>query len=314
MAQKKQPITAIITRTKDRPVLLERAIKSVVSQTSKSYVHIVLNDGGAVAPVEALLENYPDENRRVIHNDKSVGLTGALNQAIRSSESEYIAILDDDDSWMPERIQRVADYLKEHTDKSAVAVQMDRVIERIDGDDVVELSREAWYEGVTEVSLYDQLLDNYLTNNCLTYRRCVYDTLNGYDETLEVGEDWDFGIRLLLETDVSFIPEVLALYHHRPDMKGSGGNSVFAARDVHERSLTKLRNRYLRADIKAGSVGVGHIMNSLHHERQVLRTLEAQRDEQTVRIEGHINHSSDELRGAIDASSLYRTLRKKIGN
>ncbi len=300
-------IVAIITRTKNRNVLLERAVKSVVSQVSKNYVHVILNDGGDHAGVEKVLDKYPDKNRVIIHNKKSVGLTRALNQAIKSVKSDYIAILDDDDSWLPERIGKVSEYLDEHTDEPGVAVWMDRVIEEVKGDEVVEVRRDRWYEGVSEVSLYDQLLDNYLTNNCITYRRSLYDELGGYDETLEVAEDWDFGIRYLLKYDIFFIPEVLALYHHRPDAKGPSGNSVFAGRDTHRRSMIKLRNRYLRQDIDKGRFGIGYIMNQQLSVRKISRVDDDKALGRVVRLEGHINYATEQLR-----QSLHNEFNRKL--
>jgi glycosyltransferase involved in cell wall biosynthesis len=49
---------AVITRTKDRPLLLERAIKSVHNQTFKDYVHIIINDGGDSIALEKFLKTY----------------------------------------------------------------------------------------------------------------------------------------------------------------------------------------------------------------------------------------------------------------
>ena len=311
-------ITAIITRTKDRPALFERAVQSVVAQTSKDYIHVILNDGGDKKVVEEILGKYPDNNRLVIHNEKSVGLTPALNQAIKATDSDYIGILDDDDTWLPDRVKKVTDYLDAHLNEPGVAVLMDRFIERVENGEIITESVNPWYEGVTEVSLYDQLLDNYLTNNCITYRRTLYDELNGYDETLEVAEDWDFGIRYLLKYDIFFIPEVLAGYHHRPAAKGADGNSVFSGIDAHRRSLVKLRNRYLRQDINNGVFGVGYIMNSLAHERCMVENAKDVAIEQVVRLEGHINYTAEQLKQYTDTvvhqakNPIIRKVKKKL--
>ncbi|OYW86571.1 hypothetical protein B7Z17_00005 [Candidatus Saccharibacteria bacterium 32-49-10] len=195
---------------------------------------------------------------------------------------------------------------------------MDRFIERIEDGTIIEESVNRWYEGVTEVSLYDQLLDNYLTNNCITYRRTLYDELNGYDETLEVAEDWDFGIRYLLKYDIFFIPEVLAGYHHRPAAKGADGNSVFSGIDAHRRSLIKLRNRYLRHDIKEGVLGIGYIMNNLAHERLMTEKAKDAAIERVVRLEGHINYTAEQLKQYTDAAihqsknPIIRKVKRKL--
>ncbi len=304
--------TAIITRTKNRPVLFERAVACVASQTSKEYIHVVLNDGGDKAEVEAILAKYPDENRVVFHNAKSVGLTKALNQAIQSVKSDLVAILDDDDTWHPERIEKVTQYFNKHKDTKAVAVTMERVLEEIKDNAIIEMKRESWYEGVFDVSLYDQLLDNYLTNNCITYTRSAYNELKGYDESLEVAEDWDFGIRLLLKYDVTFLPEVLAYYHHRPTDMSVNGNSVFAGLDAHTRSLVKLRNKYLRDDLAKGVFGVGYIMNSLNAERERYNKQKEDSLNNVVRLEGHINYSRTELESKIEHIVDYHAIDSRV--
>ena len=60
MSTQKQPKVAVITRTKNRNILLERALKSVHQQTMEDFVHIIYNDSGDEAAVEMLLEKYKD--------------------------------------------------------------------------------------------------------------------------------------------------------------------------------------------------------------------------------------------------------------
>jgi glycosyltransferase involved in cell wall biosynthesis len=317
--QKKRMKMAIITRTKNRNLLLERALRSVASQTSKEYVHVVLNDGGNKQAVEKLLQKYPNDNRVVIHNETTSGLTPALNKAIRAVDSVYISILDDDDSWAPERVEIVNKFMDEHRSKGAVVV-MDRIVEEISakGDSVREVSRDRWLDGVTTVSLYEQCLHNYLSNGSFNYTRKVYEELGGYDELLGVAEDWDFGIRYLLRYDTDFIntKEALAYYHHRPTQKGDTGNSVFAGIDEHAKNLNSLRNKHLRQDIQSGRLGIGYIMNDLAYRYAKEKELERKDLEKVVRIEGHINHavkaSVEDIKQLTIRSGILYQIKKKI--
>lgn len=310
---KQVPKIAIITRTKNRNLLLERSIKSVLSQTYKDYVHVVLNDGGDEDALELLLSRYPDEKRVVINNKQSVGITVALNQAIRAVDSKYISILDDDDSWASERLETVVAHMDNSNNPGAIVI-MDRIIEKIEDGKVIEKSRNRWLEGVSSVSLYKQCLDNYLSNGVFNYTREVYEELDGYDETLDVAEDWDFGIRYMLKYDVDFIStqDALMYYHHRPEQSGPSGNSVFAGIDNHNKALNLLQNKYLRQDIISGGLGIGYIMNNLRYERD---RDQAQHDENTalvVRLEGHINFVADELKQ--HSNKATRTLIDSINS
>ena len=97
---------AIITRTKDRPLLLRRAMESVLRQTFSNWTHIIINDGGHPALCAMLAAEFRDRyaGRLVlINNNRSAGMQRASNSAIVSSASDYIVIHDDDDSWELER-------------------------------------------------------------------------------------------------------------------------------------------------------------------------------------------------------------------
>lgn len=309
---------AIITRTKNRNLLLERALKSVLAQTSKDYVHVVLNDGGDKTAVEELLKKYPDRNRIVVHNRASVGFTPALNQAIRAVESQYISILDDDDSWAPERIATVINYMDKSQCEGAV-VTMDRIIEEITPDGKVqEISRNRWHPELKAVSLYKQCLDNYLTNNCFNFTREAYERLNGFDESLRVAEDWDFGIRFLLNYDIDYIDteEPLAYYHHRPSQTGDAGNSVFAGVNDHIKSLNYLRNKRLRDDLHSGKFGIGYIMNDLAYRQEKMSEQNEKDSENVVRLEGHINyvaeHSAEKIARELQKNNPIRKIKRII--
>lgn len=294
MSSQNKPIFAIITRTKDRGVLFERAIKSVANQTYKNYVHIILNDGGDKNAVEKVLQKYSDKNRIVIHNKQSVGIVPALNQAIRASKSDYVTILDDDDQWSPERLEVSKKYIEDHPEYDAHVVKMDTVIESIENGKIVKKKAFLHPEsGEGEISLYKQCIRNYISNGVVTYTRKIYDTLGGYDESLSIGEDWDFGVRLLMLQDVGMVSSgpSLVYYHQRPEEDGNLENSTHGLFEV---LINQLRNKYLRLDLENGRYGVGMIMNQEEYDLQKI-----------VRLEGHVNHVGEEIRGDIQSDLTY---------
>lgn len=280
-----QPKVVVVTRTKNRNLLLKRALDSVAKQTFKDLVQVIVNDGGDRESVEKLVSNY-SHSLKVLHNPKSRGLIGALNQGITLVNTKYVSILDDDDSWSPQRLEKAIEYLEEH-DCKAVAVKADVIIEKLDDDKVVEISRKLHPEsGEGEISLYKQCYKNYFTNGLLTYERSVYEELGGYDESLETAEDWDFGIKLLLKYDVPLLrdEESLHFYHQRPNSVGDEGNSGIAGVDTQEKAINTIRNRYLRKDLAEGKMGVGYIMNSVVQSEQLV-----------ARLEGHINFTAKQV-------------------
>lgn len=297
---------AIVTRTKNRGLLLDRALSSVAAQSYTDFIHVIVNDGGESEEVDSIVNRY-NHRTLVVHNKTSVGITAALNQGICAVDSEYITILDDDDTWHNDRLTITLSRLDE-IGASVAVVKMDIVEERTEGAHIKKLRQYLHPQsGEGEISLYKQCRRNYLSNGVVMYSRGLYEKLGGYDETLPTAEDWDFGIRLMLKTDVYFVrdTESLVFYHQRPSDTSETGNSGIAQVEIQERAINTVRNRYLRKDIEQGYLGVGYMMNSLEAN-----------DESVVRLEAHVNHVRDEIVVAISGElrkrSIPHVIKQKI--
>jgi len=100
---------AIITRTLNRPLLLQRAAQSILNQTFEDYCWVVVNNG-AEEFVKKITSEFPKE-KIIIHNPKPMGMTASSNIGLKSSQSEYVVLLDDDDTWHPRFLERTVSYL-----------------------------------------------------------------------------------------------------------------------------------------------------------------------------------------------------------
>ncbi len=259
---------AVITRTKDRPKLLERAMQSVHNQSFSDFIHVVINDGGDKDAVEKITKKYGDRVR-LIHNNTSVGMEAASNKAIRSVSSEFIAIHDDDDTWHPEFLVRAVSTLEE-TGSKGVVVRTDKIVERLnDGGTVTFIKKQPWFPDMKTINLYRQCIDNQMTPITFLYRREVFKEIGYYDEALPVCGDWDFGIRFLQKYDVEFLDPGFALanYHHRQYQPNTAGNSSYAGNDKARYWTNFLMNKYLREELAEGRLGVGYIMSKLRYDQ-----------------------------------------------
>lgn len=315
---------AVITRTKDRGVLLERAIQSVHNQTYKDYVHVIINDAGERSVVDNLVKKYAEIiNGRVhvIHNEKSNGMEAASNKAIKSVSSEYIAIHDDDDSWDTSFLEATISHMLEKKSEGVVVVT-DKIDEEIVGTKVITLGQSRWQPWVRSVSLYEQCLDNFATPISFIYTRNMYEKIGGYNEELPVAGDWDFALRFLLISDIDFLisEKPLAFYHHRKNTAGINQNSVFKDNGLlHEQKLTMISNRYLRDEIKSGKMGIGYFISSqraqARHRSDSTIHLNKLIEESTVRIEAHTNRKTQELITVQSQSftkALYRLTKRLL--
>jgi glycosyltransferase involved in cell wall biosynthesis len=303
-ARSQKPLVAVITRTKDRELLLDRAFQSIYAQTMPDFIHVLVNDGGDKKVIENVVARHKaviKDRLKIIHSAENQGMEAASNKAIRSVDSTFIAIHDDDDTWHPDFLKKTTAYL-EKTKAMGVVVTTDRVVEEITDGKIKTLKKDRWLPNVHEISLYKQCLDNYATPITFLYRRSVFRTIGYYDESLLVNGDWDFAIRFMLHYDIDFLDSepALANYHHRPKNMGIDGNSVFAGRDLHNYFTNQLRNKYLRMDLRAGKFGVGYIMSELQYELEKSEEVKNIMNAQVDRLEKHVDYNTRLVKEHID--------------
>lgn len=255
---------AIITRTKNREILLRRAAQSVIAQKFEDYCWIVVNDGGDVPSVKRVIDGCGIDPARVklISNEHSIGMEAASNMGIAAVASDYIVIHDDDDSWAPEFLERTVEFLE--GDGAAlyggVVTYSTYVSELIRDDSVVELQRKPYQNTLTGVSL-DAVLDkNLFPPISFLFRRSVCEAVGGFDETLPVLGDWLFNLEFLLRANIGVLPEPLSFYHHRDRSDATAPeyrNTVIDQVSRHQKYTAIVRNRFLRRNLQQSAVSLG---------------------------------------------------------
>jgi glycosyltransferase involved in cell wall biosynthesis len=247
------PTVAVIIRTRDRPVLLRRALEDVLAQTFGDFVAVVVNDAGDPGAVEAVVSKFAEafgDRITIVHNEVSHGREAAVNVGFDAVGSTHVVVHDDDDTWAPTFLAETVQYLDRSSD-GAVGVRTEVVYERIDGERIEEIGRELFASNRTSITLAQTLVHSYVVPNSLLVRRSVIDAVGPWDPALPVLADWDFLLRVLAAFDVGFIDgEPLAFWHHRPESIGPDGNSVIVDADEH---------RQLADDVRA-SGGLGTLL------------------------------------------------------
>ena len=96
-------MVSVVIATRNRPRLLVRAVESALSQTVREVEVLVVLDGPQ-PEARTALEAVDDPRLRVCALPQPVGFAGALNAGVREARSSWIAILDDDDVWLPGKL------------------------------------------------------------------------------------------------------------------------------------------------------------------------------------------------------------------
>lgn len=256
---------AVVTRTRSRPLLLERAFASLSSQTLRNFVWVLVNDGGDKPPVEDVAARARKAGMDVLlrHIETSRGMEAASNDGIRNSSSSYVAIHDDDDTWEPPFLAEAVNFLETSRHYAGVVTHATRLSERIDGSRITELARKPHLPHLHAVHLADLARANLFPPIAFCYRRSLYDAVGGYDETMQILGDWDFNLRALLKGDIGVIPKILANYHVRdggPVNNGTYANSITPGALRQHEADAAYRNRKLREDLASGKPGLGMLL------------------------------------------------------
>jgi len=280
----------IVTRTKNRPVLLKRALESVLGQSFQNWTMVIVNDGGNAEAVDKLVNYYSVQAQgriKVIHNEVSLGMEAASNIGIRSVETDYFVIHDDDDSWASEFLTfAVAELEQAHAKNpriKGVITRVNKVFERIEGNIVVvervEPLRPWLKEGL--LPLDSMLSENQFSPIQFLYKYDVFKELGLYREDLPVLGDWEFNIRFMLRYDIQLVPQFLAFYHHREtDLHSAYGNSITSSIDKHMFFRQLLCNEWLRNDIASGSSDttsiskLNHLSHMMHRQAAAIECVE----------------------------------------
>ncbi len=98
------PKVSVIMPTYNRPDLLKKAIGSVLNQTYQDFELIVVDDCPE-KPAEDIIRAFNNEKIVYIKQDRNRGGAAARNLGIKNAKGEFIAFLDDDDEWLPEKLQ-----------------------------------------------------------------------------------------------------------------------------------------------------------------------------------------------------------------
>lgn len=196
---KSTPFVSVIIPTFNRAALLARAIGSVCRQTY-SNLDIIVVDDASDDDTQEVVANISDSRIRYIRHESNRGGSGARNTGIQTALGEFIAFLDDDDEWEPEKTEAQLMALRQYDAVLCTSNEHRRGIERYDSRESIDL---------------DDLRKGHFTaggTSVLMARASVLkETL--FDETLPRCQDWDIFIRIAKKYRIGYINKALVRYN-----------------------------------------------------------------------------------------------------
>lgn len=242
-----EPLVSVVIPTYKRPSeTVLRAVNSALKQTYRPIEVLIIDDGpDDFAGREAVLNALAPMPENVLYyqHERNMGACAARNTGIALSCGEYIAFLDDDDEWRPEKIARQMHLFMKNPGLGLVYCR----------DDVMDDSTGAVMKNDRKClrgEVFDDLIiDNFIgSTSFVLIPRPVFSSVGAFDTEMPAAQDAELWLRIAKEYPVDYVDQSLVIYHIH------GGERISTNPEKKLKGfehLLKKHENYLRAHPKA---------------------------------------------------------------
>jgi glycosyltransferase involved in cell wall biosynthesis len=197
------PRVSVIIPTYNRAAWVTQAVETVLAQTFRDFELIVVDDGSTDGAAETLA-GFSGQLSVIRHLERR-GVSAARNTGINAARGQWLAFLDSDDLWLPEKLAKQMAFLEARPEyllcqteeiwiRRGVRVNPPRHCRKTEGD-IFLPSLARCLISPSAVALHRRLLENH----------------GGFDETLPAAEDYDLWLRLTWRYPVGLVPDALVV-------------------------------------------------------------------------------------------------------
>jgi len=209
-ASKESPLVSVCIGTFNREDYIRECLDSVFAQTYENY-EVVIADNASTDRTVEIAESYGSRVRVIRRSENSGTCSTTRNEAVRNARGDYVAFLDSDDSWLPDKLLKQVAFMGKFPDVPLCHAYAEVIDEN-------SVSQGIRHEGAipTTGRIIDDLLEHcFITISSVMIRRALYVEIGPFREDPpygQSGEDYDFFMRVAGRYPIGFIPEVLIRY------------------------------------------------------------------------------------------------------
>jgi glycosyltransferase involved in cell wall biosynthesis len=197
------PTVSVIIPTKNRAKLLPRAINSIIAQTFKDF-EIIIIDGHSTDDTQEVIRKYNDNRIRCYLQEVNNNGAQATNEGIERAKGKYIAFLDDDDEWLPEKLEKQVRLL------DSLSNEYGMVYCWMDYYDDFGKSVHQTHPVLKGYIFKDILVDEKISGTpTFLVRKSVIEQIGGFDTELIYFDDAEFARRVAKNYKIDLIQEPL---------------------------------------------------------------------------------------------------------
>ncbi len=199
------PTASVIMAAYNHAGYIAQAISSVLAQSWQNLELIVVDDGSTDRTRE-VVASFDDPRVRYIYQENQ-GQGGARNTGIAHARGGYVCFLDDDDLWLPDRLETALAILQPHPEAGALYAAYQAI------DSEGNYLPQVTCRVVAPERMYDTLVEGgWFPPLVVTVRKTVLDAVGPLDPSLRGNDDWELWLRIARQYDFVGIPDIVALY------------------------------------------------------------------------------------------------------
>ncbi|MCD6162696.1 MAG: glycosyltransferase family 2 protein [candidate division Zixibacteria bacterium] len=228
------PKVSVIIPVYNSTGFIDEALQSVFAQTFKDYEIIIINDG-STDNTKQVIEKYSDKIRYFYQENR--GPAAARNNGIKKAKGEYIAFIDSDDIWHPEKLKMQVSILDSNQNIGMVFTENSL----FDENGVYESSlgkRKRLMHGNLAENIF---LYSYVATPTVMIRREVFDNIGLFEESIKMAEDDNMWIRIASNYRVELIYQSLVSVRDHPNRMTRQNNDLFNCIQI---SIDMLHSNY----------------------------------------------------------------------
>ncbi len=231
---KKQPLTSFIVNCYNGEKYLKRALKSIINQTYENW-ELIFWDNCSTDNSKIIFESFNNSKFRYFKSKSNVSLGQARAWAVEQCKGEYIAFLDVDDEWYPEKTKT---QVKIMIDDSSVLSYSN--VKEIYDNNKFFMTKTRWKTGYIFPNQLRQFEIN-LPTAMILRKKLIQKKLN-FDPNIQASEEYCLFMQLIYNEKVSVIKKFLAKYYIRRDSLTNMKSHLWSKERLY--TLNKIKSRY----------------------------------------------------------------------